>query len=70
MTPAARDAMGKRKLQAIADRGCYGGPGLKACEDAGVAAIGPRPMTSDARAEGRFDKTDFVPSRPSERRST
>ena len=60
MALAARDAMGKRKLQAIADRGYYSGPGLKACEDAGVAAIVPKPMTSNARAEGRFDKTDFI----------
>jgi transposase len=57
---AARDAMGKRRLKAIADRGYYSGPGLKACEDAGVAALVPKPMTSNARAEGRFDKTDFI----------
>jgi hypothetical protein len=52
--------MGKRTLKAIADRGYYSGPGLKACEDAGVAALVPKPMTSNARAEGRFDKTDFI----------
>ena len=57
---AARDAMGKRKLKAIADRGYYSGLGLKACEDAGIAALVPKPMTSNARAEGRFDKTDFI----------
>ena len=60
MALAARDAMGKSEMQAIADRGYYSGPGLKACEDAGVAAIVPKPMTSNARAEGRFDKTDFI----------
>lgn len=60
MALAARDAMGKRKLKAIADRGYYSGPGLKACEDAGIAALVPKPMTSNARAEGRFDKTDFI----------
>ena len=57
---AARDAMGKRKLKAIADRGYYSGLVLKACEDEGVAALVPKPMTSNARAEGRFDKTDFI----------
>jgi len=57
---AARDAMGKRRLKAIADRGYYSGLELKACEDAGVAALVPKPMTSNARAEGRFDKTDFI----------
>ena len=60
MALAAREAMGKRKLKAIADRGYYSGLGLKACEDAGVAALVPKPMTSNARAEGRFDKTDFI----------
>jgi transposase len=57
---AARDAMGKRRLKAIADRGYYSGLELKACEDAGITALVPRPMTSNARAEGRFDKTDFI----------
>ena len=60
MALAARNAMGKRKLKAIADRGYYSGQGLKTCEDAGVAVLVPKPMTSNARAEGRFDKTDFV----------
>ncbi len=57
---AARKAMGKRKLKAIADRGYYSSQSLKTCEDAGIAALVPKPMTSNARAEGRFDKTDFV----------
>ena len=57
---AARDAMCKRRLKAIADRGYYNGVELKACADAGVAALVPRPMTSNAGAEGRFDKTDFI----------
>ncbi|MBA4344781.1 MAG: IS5/IS1182 family transposase [Methylibium sp.] len=57
---AARDAMGKRRLKAIADRGYYSGLGLKACEDAGIAALVPKPMTSNARAEGRFDTTGFI----------
>ena len=60
MALAARDAMGKRRLKAIADRGYYSGAGLKACQDAGVAALVPKPMTSNARFEGRFDKTDFI----------
>ena len=57
---AARDAIGKRRLKAIADRGYYSGLSLKTCEDAGIAALVPKPMTSNARAEGRFDKTDFI----------
>ncbi|SEL09577.1 transposase, IS4 family [Roseateles sp. YR242] len=57
---AAQEAMGKRRLTAIADRGYYSSSVLKACEEAGVAAVVPKPMTSNARAEGRFDKTDFI----------
>ncbi len=48
---AARKSMGKRKLQAIADRGYYSGEQIKACEDTGVAAILPKPNTSGARAK-------------------
>jgi hypothetical protein len=57
---AARKAMGKRKLQAIADRGYYSGEQIKACEDTGIAAILPKPNTSGARAQGRFDRSDFI----------
>ncbi len=39
MGVAARDATGKTKLQAVADRGCYSGPQIKACHDAGIAVM-------------------------------
>jgi transposase len=60
MAKAARDAIGTRKLVAIADRGYYSAPQIKACHDAGIDAILPKPMTSNAKAEGRFDKSDFI----------
>jgi len=60
MAQAAREAMGKTKLQALADRGYYSGPELKACDDAGIVAYVPKPMTSNAKADGRFDKADFI----------
>jgi transposase len=60
MAIAARKAMGKNKLKAVADRGYYNGSQIKACHDAGVAAILPKPMTSNAKAEGRFGKADFI----------
>lgn len=60
MAKAARDAIGKKKLVAIADRGYYSAPQIKACHDAGIDAILPKPMTSNAKAEGRFDKSDFM----------
>jgi transposase len=60
MALAARAAMGKTKLQVHADRGYYNGRELKACEDAGIAAYVPKSTTSNAKAEGRFDKADFI----------
>ena len=59
MAKAAREAMGKT-MQALADRGYFNGTELKACEDAGITTYVPKPMTSNAKAEGRFDKSDFI----------
>ena len=60
MALAAREAMDKPKLQVLADRGYYNSPELKACDDAGIATYVPKPMTSNAKAEGRFNKADFI----------
>ncbi|KNE21032.1 IS1182 family transposase [Achromobacter spanius] len=60
MASAASEEMGHQNLQAFADRGYFNGPEIKACEDAGIAVFVPKPMTSNAKAEGRFDKTDFI----------
>ena len=60
MAVAARKAMGKPKLRAYADRGYYNGPQIKACDEAGICAFVPKPMTSNAKFEGRFDKRDFI----------
>ena len=60
MACAADQAMGSQGLQAFADRGYFSGPQLKACEDSGITTFVPKPMTSNAKAEGRFDKGDFI----------
>jgi transposase len=60
MAQQAREAMGKTKLQALADRGYFSGPQIKACEETGITAFVPKPMTSNSKAEGRFSKTDFI----------
>jgi hypothetical protein len=57
---AAREAMGKKRLRAIADRGYYSALQIKACADSGIAPILPKPTTSGAKAEGRFDRSDFI----------
>ena len=60
MALAAREAMGKKRFKAFADRGYFSGTELKACEDDGITTFVPKPMTSNAKADGRFDKADFV----------
>lgn len=60
MALAAREAMGKKTVQAYADRGYFNSPEIKACADAGIKAMVPKPMTSVAKAEGRFGKADFI----------
>ena len=60
MAMAARVAMDKRRLQALADRGYFSGPEIKACTEAGITPLVPKPMTSNAKAEGRFSKADFI----------
>jgi transposase len=60
MAQAAREAMDKTRFQAIADRGYFNGTQIKDCHDAGIAVIVPKPMTSGAKAAGRFSKNDFI----------
>ncbi|MCS3509245.1 transposase [Achromobacter sp. JUb104] len=60
MTQAAREAMGKKRLRAIADRGYYSAPQIKACTETGIDAILPKPTTSNAKAEGRLEHSDFI----------
>ena len=60
MGTAAKAAMGKERLQAVADRGYFSGPEIKACTEAGITPLVPKPMTSNAKAQGRFSKADFI----------
>jgi len=60
MAEAAREATGTEELTAIADRGYYSSEQLKACEDAGIAPVVPKPITSNSAAGGRYEKWDFT----------
>ena len=60
MAVAAREAMDKPKLKAYADRGYFNGPQIKQCDDENIAAFVPKPLTSGAKFERRFDKRDFI----------
>ena len=52
--------MAKPRLRAYADRGYFNGPQIKGCADVGIVPFVPKPMTSNAKADGRFDKRDFI----------
>ena len=60
MSEQARCAMGTTGLTAIADRGYFKGEEILKCHQAGIEVLVPKPTTSNAKAEGRFDKADFV----------
>jgi transposase len=60
MAKQARGAMGSKELTAVADRGYFKGEEILACEQAGITAIVPKPLTSSSKAEGRFSKQDFI----------
>jgi hypothetical protein len=60
MSERAGEAMGHDGLTVLADRGYFDGEEILACERAGITPLVPKPMTSGAEADGRFDKQDFV----------
>ena len=60
MSRQARDEMSVETLEVVADRGYYNGEEIKACEEADITVTLPKPMTSGAKAAGRFGKQDFV----------
>jgi transposase len=60
MAKKARTAIGTTTLTAIADRGYFKGEEILACHEAGITALVPKTKTSNAKADGRFDKADFI----------
>jgi transposase len=60
MSARAKTAMDVEALEALADRGYFSGEEVLACEALDVTPYVPRPLTSGAKADGRFGKQDFV----------
>ena len=60
MAKAAKAALRADRLDAVADRGYFNSEEILACAQAGITVTLPKPMTSGAKAEGRFGKQDFV----------
>jgi hypothetical protein len=60
MAKAAQEAAGHPEPIVLADRGYFEGYKILECERAGIATMVPKPLTSNSRFEGRFDKRDFI----------
>jgi len=60
MAKQARAATGSEQLTVLADRGYFTGEEILECEQAGISTLVPKPLTSNSKADGRFDKRDFV----------
>jgi transposase len=60
MSRMTQAAMGVTELEVLADRGYFSGEEILACEALGVTPYVPKPLTSGAKADGRFGKQDFT----------
>jgi transposase len=60
MAEQARQGIGTEELTVVADRGYFKGEQILECTNAGITPLVPKTLTSNSRAEGRFDKQDFI----------
>ncbi len=59
MSMAAKAALGRDELHALADKGYFSGAEIIACDRAGITVTMPRPETSGNRGKGMYVKADF-----------
>jgi transposase len=59
MAKQAKAVLKVEKLDVVADRGYFDSEEILACEEADIAVTLPKPLTSGAKAQGRFTKQDF-----------
>ena len=60
MAEQARAAIGIDDLTVVADRGYFKSEQIRTCDEAGITPLVPKSMTSNSKADGRFDKQDFI----------
>lgn len=60
MAEKAKEAMGAKELTVVADRGYFKSELILECTTSGITPLVPKTMTSNNRAEGLFDKQDFI----------
>jgi transposase len=59
MASQAKEVLHADRLDVVADRGYFNSPEILACDQADITVTLPKPMTSGAKADGRFGKQDF-----------
>jgi len=59
MAKQAKAVLEVDELDVVADRGYFSGEEILACDHADITVTLPKPMTSGAKAQGRFGKQDF-----------
>ena len=60
MAHQANEAIGEVGLTVLADRGYFSGEQIRQCEQSGIATLVPKPLTSNNKAAGLFDRRDFI----------
>jgi hypothetical protein len=60
MAEQARAATGIDALAVVADRGHDKSEQIRQCDAAGITPLVPKSLTSNSKAEGRFDKQGFI----------
>jgi transposase len=60
MAQQAVQATGNQALTVLADRGYFNGEQIRECEQQGINTLVPKPLTSNNKAAGLFDKRDFT----------
>ncbi len=60
MSEKAKEALDKKELTVVADRGYFSGEEILACAKAGITTYLPKPQTSGNQAKGLFGKRDFI----------
>jgi transposase len=59
MAMQTQDTIGQ-PITVLADRGYFNGKEILRCDEAGIVPLVPKPQTSNNKAAGLFDKSDFV----------
>jgi len=59
MAVQAKEAVGQ-EITALADRGYFKGEEILRCAESGIVPLVPKPQTSNNKAAGLFDESDFV----------